>query len=241
MILWYEWYSLMMMVQTLAILNIRFFLPFCQYRHIIGVDHKKWLLYFKRSYVQRHDGEFKGYKRYLSNGNILPMTYTIVEAYVKTAFSMMRERDLEIVCTLRGSSADPTRTRWDLERSWDLESTLESSSSTWLSLHFLFFSSLLLFPPLPFSQPIKPCAQYYTLHWLDVSSSLILFSSPLFLLSVRDWVEQYSKARGIKNYVAGQVHLFYCIVRQIIIHSHIYFRINCFLEVILIPSKDYHQ
>ena len=100
-----------MMVQTLAILNIRFFLPFCQYRHIIGVDHKKWLLYFKRSYVQRHDGEFKGYKRYLSNGNILPMTYTIVEAYVKTAFSMMRERDLEIVCTLRGSSADPTRTR----------------------------------------------------------------------------------------------------------------------------------
>ena len=175
MILWYEWYSLMMMVQTLAILNIRFFLPFCQYRHIIGVDHKKWLLYFKRSYVQRHDGEFKGYKRYLSNGNILPMTYTIVEAYVKTAFSMMRERDLEIVCTLRGSSADPTRTRWDLERSWDLESTLESSSSTWLSLHYLFF--LLFFCSLLFLSHSLSNHVHNIIRYTDLTSLPLLFSS----------------------------------------------------------------
>lgn len=48
---------------------------------------------------------------YLDDTNVLPMTYTIAEAYVKTAFSMMRERDLEIVCTLRGSKWDPTRLR----------------------------------------------------------------------------------------------------------------------------------
>ena len=39
------------------------------------------------------------------------MTYTIVEAYVKGTFNMMRERDLDIVCTLRGSNEDPTRLR----------------------------------------------------------------------------------------------------------------------------------
>ena len=227
MILWYEWYSLMMMVQTLAILNIRFFLPFCQYRHIIGVDHKKWLLYFKRSYVQRHDGEFKGYKRYLSNGNILPMTYTIVEAYVKTAFSMMRERDLEIVCTLRGSSADPTRTRWDLETSSQLWN--HRHQHDYLCTTFFFFSS-----SVPSSSFLTAYQTMCTILYVTLTWRLFLFYSLLFpppLLSVRDWVEQYSKARGIKNYVAGQVHLFYCIVRQIIIHSHIYFQINCFLSI----------
>ena len=48
---------------------------------------------------------------YLTHMNVLPMTYTIVEAYVKTAFSLMKDRDLEIVCTLRGSNSDPTRLR----------------------------------------------------------------------------------------------------------------------------------
>ena len=53
----------------------------------------------------------QGFMGYLDDGNVLPMTYTIVEAYVKKTFSMMRERDLEIVCTLRGSKWDPTRQR----------------------------------------------------------------------------------------------------------------------------------
>jgi hypothetical protein len=48
---------------------------------------------------------------YIQDPNVLPMTYTIAEAYVKTAFNMMRDRDLEIVCTLRGSKYDPVRLR----------------------------------------------------------------------------------------------------------------------------------
>ena len=36
---------------------------------------KEWLLYLKRSYVRRHNGEFKGYMGYLDNPNVLPMTY----------------------------------------------------------------------------------------------------------------------------------------------------------------------
>jgi hypothetical protein len=53
----------------------------------------------------------QAYMNYVTRMNVLPMTYTIVEAYVKTAFNMMKDRDLDIVCTLRGSNADPTRLR----------------------------------------------------------------------------------------------------------------------------------
>lgn len=53
----------------------------------------------------------QNFMNYLQNPRILPMTYTIVEAYVKTGFNMMRDRNLEIVCTLRGSHSDPVRLR----------------------------------------------------------------------------------------------------------------------------------
>lgn len=73
---------------------------------------KDWLLYFKRSYVRRQNGAFQGYMEYLNNPAILPMTYPVAEAYVRPTFNMMRGRDLDIVCTLRGSSTfDPTRQR----------------------------------------------------------------------------------------------------------------------------------
>jgi hypothetical protein len=74
---------------------------------------KDWnILYFKRSYVQRHDGKFKGYMNYVrERPKVLPMTYIIAEAYVKPEFTTIRDRDYEIVCTLRGSKHDPTRLR----------------------------------------------------------------------------------------------------------------------------------
>jgi hypothetical protein len=71
---------------------------------------------------------------YLTDPTIFPMTYTIAEAYVKNLFTTMSQRELEIVCTLRGSNSDPVRLR------------------------------------------------------------------------VRQWVEEYAKARGVKNYVAGQIN-----------------------------------
>lgn len=73
---------------------------------------KNWLLYFKRSYVKRRNGLFKGYMHYLEHPNVLPMTYTIAEAYVKSVFPLIADRDLDIVCTLRGSvRSDPVRLR----------------------------------------------------------------------------------------------------------------------------------
>jgi hypothetical protein len=48
---------------------------------------------------------------YLNKKDVLPMTYTIAEAYVRSNFLTLRDRDIEIVCTLRGSKQDPTRLR----------------------------------------------------------------------------------------------------------------------------------
>jgi len=72
---------------------------------------EQWLLYFKRSYVQRKSGIFKQYMGYLQRPDILPMTYTIAEAYVRNSFPLVKERELDIVSTLRGSNADPVRLR----------------------------------------------------------------------------------------------------------------------------------
>ena len=75
----------------------------------------KWnLIYFKRSYVQRKDGKFRGYMPYLridNSGMILPMTYTIAEAYIKPSYIPYKQREVDLLCTLRGSQHDPTRLR----------------------------------------------------------------------------------------------------------------------------------
>lgn len=42
---------------------------------------------------------------------VFPITYPIGEAYVRTLFPTMEERDIEIVCTLRENNGDRTRGR----------------------------------------------------------------------------------------------------------------------------------
>ena len=61
-----------------------------------------FLLYFKRSYVQRTNGKFKSYMNYARRIDVLPMTYTIADAYVRNMFNVLSKRDQELVCTLRG-------------------------------------------------------------------------------------------------------------------------------------------
>lgn len=50
---------------------------------IMDIGRSNWnILYFKRSFVRRHDGVFKGYMNYLfKEPEVLPMTYPIAEAY----------------------------------------------------------------------------------------------------------------------------------------------------------------
>lgn len=69
-------------------------------------------MYFKRSCVKRIAGEFKHYMNYFkAKSGIFPMTYTIMEAYVRNSFTRIANRDYDIVCTLRGSKQDPARLR----------------------------------------------------------------------------------------------------------------------------------
>eukprot|EP01031_Cornospumella_fuschlensis_P028096 gene28096-33928_t len=72
---------------------------------------EQFFLIFKRSFVRRHDGHFKGYMPYLNNMQILPLTYPVAEAYLHPVFKPTAARSLEIVCSLRGGKADPTRQR----------------------------------------------------------------------------------------------------------------------------------
>ena len=74
-------------------------------------QNRKFILLFKRSYVRRQNGHFQGYMGYLPRMDVLPMTYTIADAYVRPNFNLAVNRDLEILCTLRGSNADPVRLR----------------------------------------------------------------------------------------------------------------------------------
>jgi len=71
----------------------------------------KWLLYFKRSFVRRSNGRFVGYMPYLQRNDVLPMSYTIADAYVRNTFPFYKDRALDLVSTLRGGSHDPCRLR----------------------------------------------------------------------------------------------------------------------------------
>lgn len=68
---------------------------------------KSQLLMFKRSYVRRHNGIFQSYMGYVKRTDVLPMTYTIADAYVSPNFKTQAQRDIEILCTLRPSKVRP--------------------------------------------------------------------------------------------------------------------------------------
>ena len=70
----------------------------------------RYFVYFKRSFVKREDGRFIGYPSIDFYPDVYPLTYSIAEAYVQpNKFSMIRE--IDILCTLRGSKLMTTRQR----------------------------------------------------------------------------------------------------------------------------------
>lgn len=79
-------------------------------KHYPVVDNRVvWkFLFFKRSYVRRHDGQFMGYP-HLKKPDVFPLTYSIMESYIQSPMSHRRE--IGILCTLRGSKAMSTRLR----------------------------------------------------------------------------------------------------------------------------------
>ena len=67
-----------------------------------------YFMYFKRSFVARSDGKFLNHP-HLDKHHFYPMTYAIAEAYTQHVFTFQRQ--IEIVCTLRGSKQMSTRQR----------------------------------------------------------------------------------------------------------------------------------
>jgi hypothetical protein len=80
-----------------------------QYVELYGGAAKPWYnLYFKRSFVRRRDGVFQGYP-HLVQRSIYPMVYAVAEAYIPHVFN--HHREIDILCTLRGSKHMSTRLR----------------------------------------------------------------------------------------------------------------------------------
>ncbi len=79
-------------------------------RHYPIVDNSfVWnYLYFKRSYARRKDGVFYGYP-HIDARDYYPLTYSIADAYIQSPFN--ENRDIDILCTLRGSRKQTTRLR----------------------------------------------------------------------------------------------------------------------------------
>jgi Glycosyl transferases group 1 len=67
-----------------------------------------YFMYFKRSFVTRRDGKFIKYPHF-SVPDVYPMTYALAEAYLQHQFNF--DREIEILCTLRGSASMSTRQR----------------------------------------------------------------------------------------------------------------------------------
>ena len=73
-----------------------------------GESQRWYTLYFKRSFVSRSDGVFKNYPHFRVP-DVYPMTYALAEAYLQHHFNF--DRDIEVLCTLRGSPQMATRLR----------------------------------------------------------------------------------------------------------------------------------
>lgn len=72
--------------------------------HILSKPNPKggpwYILYFKRSYVNRQAGRYKGYMNYLyKNDDVFPMTYPIGDAYLQKTFNKVADRDFVSCCS----------------------------------------------------------------------------------------------------------------------------------------------
>jgi hypothetical protein len=74
-----------------------------------GAEKNPWYaLYFKRSFVRRLDGKFQGFA-HLHQYDLYPLVYPIAEHYIPHFLNLNRE--IDILCTLRGSKQMTTRLR----------------------------------------------------------------------------------------------------------------------------------
>lgn len=75
---------------------------------VYGADMKWYYMLFKRSFTSHRNGKFLDYP-HLNKLDVYPINYAISETYTQDIFNF--DRDIEIVCTLRGHKAESSRLR----------------------------------------------------------------------------------------------------------------------------------
>ena len=145
-------------------------------------------MYYKRSFVKRKHGKFLSYPHFVLP-QVYPMTYALAEAYTMThQFNFQRE--IEILCTLRGSKQMSTRLRVN---------DLPPPPPTTTTPHLL---SLSLYCPPPYIYYTNNCTISRTLHPDELNYHL----NPSLSMQVQEWVAEYGVQNNITNMISKQVN-----------------------------------
>ena len=107
-----------------------------------GPEMMWYFMYFKRSFVSRLDGRFLRYPYLHSKAqqDVYPLAYAISESYIPSLFTFQRE--VEILCTLRGSASMTTRLRVS---NWITEYAANRSVDNVITTQVRLHSLLVLF------------------------------------------------------------------------------------------------
>jgi hypothetical protein len=111
-----------------------------------SIGNPWYFQYFKRSFVRRNDGKFTGYP-HLNQYETYPMVYAVAEAYVSHHF--IQQREIDILCTLRGSKHMTTRLRaqtWVAEyaKERNVANVISSQVRLLIVMHLDLFLSMFL-------------------------------------------------------------------------------------------------
>jgi hypothetical protein len=147
------------------------------------MENPWYFVYFKRSFVRRNDGKFQGYP-HLSRFDTFPMVYAIAEAYLPHTF--WHKREIDILCTLRGSKQMATRLRvqnWIAEYGKEREikkvisGQLDSSQRTVISRKYFdnMFNSRIIVTV----NPMEWEGDFRL--WEAMGSGALVFVDPLFV------------------------------------------------------------
>ena len=75
---------------------------------IVGNTVMWYFMFFKRSYVDRNKGLFRGYP-HLKKKDVYPITYSVADSYIRDVYN--DNRQILISCTLRAAPSQPSRSR----------------------------------------------------------------------------------------------------------------------------------
>lgn len=152
-------------------------------KKIYGESLEWYFMYFKRSFVTRRDGIFLQYPHF-DKKDLFPLTYSVAEAYIPHEWNSKRE--IEILCTLRGSLKMTTRLRvqeWVSEyvhnHSITNAVTSEVSGETRVSISKSYFQQMYNARIIVTVNPANWEGDFRL--WESMASGALVFVDPLFV------------------------------------------------------------